>query len=210
MLGTPVDIVEKCVPAAEKANVPLLIEVHGPVRIDGPQVEAFIKLMERMKSPYLGINPDFSLWEKKPVRVRRDLQIRGGVLKENIAQFIDKACGDNVPREKAAEEMKSMGGGNYEMRYLESRYNGYQDPKKLLALKPYVRRFHGKFYEMGEDCRETSIPYEEVVPFLIQNGFEGVIASEYEGARMEMDAFPVDEIEQVRRHQVMLKRLLGA
>ena len=68
---------------------------------------------------------------------------------------------------------------------------------------------HGKFYEMTEDYKETSIPYEELIPFLIQNDFHGVIASEYEGQSSIMDAFPVDEVEQVRRHHVMLRRLLG-
>jgi hypothetical protein len=102
-----------------------------------------------------------------------------------------------------------MGGGDYEKKYVETRYDGYQDPKLLLPLKKYVRRFHGKFFEMTEDYKEASMPYDEIIPFLIQNGFEGAIVSEYEGARAIMDAFPTEEIEQVRRHQVMMKRLLG-
>jgi hypothetical protein len=209
MLGTPADLVEKCLPTAEKLGLPMLVEVHGPVRIDSEQVAAFVKIMEKTRSPYFGINPDFSLWQRRPVRVIRDLRIRKGVLKEDIAKYIDQALEQQVPKEKAAAEVVKMGGGDREKQYLETAYDGYQDPKKLLPLKPYIRRFHGKFFEMTEDYKEFSIPYEEVVPFLIQNGFEGVIASEYEGGRQIMDAFPVEEIEQVRRHQVMLKRLLG-
>lgn len=209
MLSTSPDIVEKALPAAEKAKVELLYEVHGPTRIDGPEVQRLVQLMEKMKSQYLGINPDFSLWEKKPVAVRRDVQIRCGALNAKIAKYIDQACADGVSRQTAEAEVPRMGGGEREKRYLGSRYEGYQDPKKLLPLRPYVRRFHGKFYEMTEDYKETSIPYEELIPFLLQNGFQGVIASEYEGQSSIMDAFPVDEVEQVRRHHVMLRRLLG-
>ena len=44
---------------------------------------------------------------------------------------------------------------------------------------------------------------------LVDAGYDGWISSEYEGQRHVQDALPVDEIEQVRRHQELLKRLLG-
>lgn len=210
MAYTPMEMVEKCLANAEKADVTLVWEIHGPNRLDGPQVEGWVKMMERLNSRHLGLNPDFSLWEKKASPVKRDVQIRAGVLNEKIAKYIDQACDEQVPQEKAAAEVASMGGGEREKAYLTSRYEGYQDPRKLLPLKPYVRRFHGKIYDMTEDFRESSIPYEEIVPFLIQNGFEGTIVTENERTRNIMDAFPVDEVEQVRRHQVQLQKLLGA
>ena len=54
-----------------------------------------------------------------------------------------------------------------------------------------------------------SVPYEEIIPVLIEAEYKGYIDSEYEGARWVEDAFEVDSTEQVRRHQTMLKRLLG-
>jgi hypothetical protein len=209
MLQTPLDITEKCVPDAEKANVLLLYEIHGPTRIDGPEIGRIVQLIEKVKSRHLGLNPDFSLWEKRPSPARRDGRIRAGTLNPIIAQYIEEAQAGGMPREKVAGEIAKMGAAEGDLSYLRSRYDGYQDPKKLLPLKPYIRRFHAKFWEMTEDYTETSIPYDEVVPFLIQNGFEGPMASEYEGQRSIMDAYPVDEVEQVRRHQIMLKRLLG-
>jgi hypothetical protein len=44
---------------------------------------------------------------------------------------------------------------------------------------------------------------------LIQGGYEGAIATEYEGQRMVQDIYPMSAVEMVRRHQVMLRRLLG-
>jgi hypothetical protein len=44
---------------------------------------------------------------------------------------------------------------------------------------------------------------------LREAGYSGYINSEYEGQRLTQDAFETDSCEQVRRHHVMLRRLLG-
>jgi hypothetical protein len=209
LAATPLDVVEKCLSSAEKYNVALNFELHGPNRIDGQLLEIWVKLFEKLKSKYVGLNPDMSLFEKGPVAVRRDSQIRAGVLRADIAKYIDQAQADGFPQEKAAAEVTRMGGLDGEQRYLESRYGGMQDPQKLIPLLKYSHHFHAKCYELNEDCHETSIAYEEVVPLMLANGYQGYFATEYEGQRFLMDAFEVDEVEQVRRHQVMMKRLLS-
>jgi sugar phosphate isomerase/epimerase len=78
-----------------------------------------------------------------------------------------------------------------------------------LLIAPYVYNIHGKFYEMSEDMKEPNIPYEEIIPALIEAGCTGYINSEYEGQRLTQDAFQTDSCEQVRRHQLMMARLLG-
>jgi hypothetical protein len=62
---------------------------------------------------------------------------------------------------------------------------------------------------MTEDLVEYSIPYDKVVAVLDEGGYEGYICSEYEGNRWIEDAEPVQCVEQVRRQQEMLKRLIG-
>jgi len=62
---------------------------------------------------------------------------------------------------------------------------------------------------MTEELREYSIPYEEVIPVLIQGGYDGYIDSDYEGQRHTQDAIETDSCEQVRRHHVMLRGLFG-
>lgn len=211
LLGaTPLDVVERCLPAAEKHNVSLNFEIHSTNPINGPLVEIWVKFFEKMQSKHLGINPDFSLFENKPNRVMRDQLIRAGVLAAEVAKYIDQARADGVPREKAVAQVASMHGGRYAEQYLTRRYGTAQDPKLLLPLKPYCHHMHGKVYEMSEDYHETCLPYEEVIPFLKQNGFEFCIATEYEGQRFIMDAAQEDEVEQVRRHQLLMKRLLGS
>jgi hypothetical protein len=85
----------------------------------------------------------------------------------------------------------------------------YSNPRRLLDYMGHIKHFHGKFYEMLDDNTEYSIPYEEIVPVLQEGGYSGYIDSEYEGNRWIDDAFEVDSVEQVRRHQLLMKRLLG-
>jgi len=84
-----------------------------------------------------------------------------------------------------------------------------QNPKDLLPIMTSIYNIHGKFYEMTEDLVEYSISYDEVIPVLIEGGYDGYFDSEYEGQRQIQDITEVDSCEQVRRRHVMLRRLLG-
>ena len=59
---------------------------------------------------------------------------------------------------------------------------------------------------------DKSIDYETPIKYLKQYGYDGYINSEYEGQRDQQDMgiehLPND-VEQVRRHHEMLKRLIG-
>jgi sugar phosphate isomerase/epimerase len=89
----------------------------------------------------------------------------------------------------------------------------------LREISPHVVCVHGKFYEMsaipGRDgqYQDISIDYEAAVRGLKAGGYDGYINSEYEGQRYYQDrtrAELMSEVEQVRRHQEMLGRLLAA
>jgi hypothetical protein len=54
----------------------------------------------------------------------------------------------------------------------------------------------------------TQITYDTVVPVLMQNGYDGYTCNEYEGQRVG-GVEEIDEVDEVRRHQLMLKRLIG-
>ena len=85
----------------------------------------------------------------------------------------------------------------------------WSEPKAMLDHMPLIGHIQAKFYEMTDDEVEYSIPYDEIVPLLIEGGFDGYLSSEYEGNRHIQDAFPVDSVEQVRRQHAMFGRLLG-
>ena len=88
----------------------------------------------------------------------------------------------------------------------------------LREIAQHVVGVHGKFYNMspvpGKDgqYQDISIDYESAIGALKEGGFDGYINSEYEGQRYFQDRGREDlmsEVEQVRRHQEMLRRLTG-
>ena len=90
-----------------------------------------------------------------------------------------------------------------------SRHNTYYNPNALLQHIPRIFHIHAKFYEMLDDGTEFSIPYDKIIPILIEGGYDGYLSSEYEGNRHIQDVYEVDSVEQVRRQQEMFKSLLG-
>lgn len=88
----------------------------------------------------------------------------------------------------------------------------------MRQLAKYVVSVHGKFNYMSEipgrpgHYRDIAIDYEGAIAALIAGGFDGYVNSEYEGQRYFQDrtrAEMMDEVDQVRRHHEMLRRLTG-
>lgn len=79
-------------------------------------------------------------------------------------------------------------------------------PKDLIPLLPYVHCCHAKYYNVNEDFEETTIPYAEIIQIMKDHNWNGYLLSEYEGPHKENYNHCMT---QVRRHHVMLKRLLG-
>lgn len=88
----------------------------------------------------------------------------------------------------------------------------------MRELAKHVVSVHGKFNYMSEiegktgQFHEASIDYEGALKALSDGGFTGYINSEYEGQRYLQDrtrAEMMSEVDQVRRHHEMLRRLLN-
>jgi sugar phosphate isomerase/epimerase len=76
----------------------------------------------------------------------------------------------------------------------------------IIPLLPYVYCCHAKFVKMSDDFEEMTIPYETIINTLIENNWDGYMVSEYEGPKKDVPGYAV---EQVRKHHVMMKRILG-
>jgi len=208
LIGTPIDVIEKSLPLAEKYDIWFGSEVHFPSSLENPLTQKWIEVIDRTKTRHWGLNPDFGIFQSRPNRVQRERMIRDGNLKASIASYIEQAWADHVPRDQAAADVAKMGSKEGDKSYLDTVYSIKMDnPKLLIQLMPYIRHCHGKFWEMTEDYEERSIPYEQVIPAMIEGGYDGYIASEYEGQRFVQDLCGSDELEQVRRQHVMFKRL---
>jgi sugar phosphate isomerase/epimerase len=79
-------------------------------------------------------------------------------------------------------------------------------PEDIIPLLPYIHCCHAKYYNMDENFDETTIPYVEIVNIMKEHGWNGYLLSEYEGPNKTDYNHCMT---QVKRHHVMLKRLLG-
>ena len=89
-----------------------------------------------------------------------------------------------------------------DLKYLED----YSKPEDVLAVLPYAYACHAKFNYIDENFEEKTIPYEEVLDIMVNNGWSGFLLSEYEGPQRDDFNFLSD---QLRRQHIMMSRILG-
>ena len=82
----------------------------------------------------------------------------------------------------------------------------HSQPEEIIPLLPYVKCIHAKFNKMDDSFNELTIPYKEVIRILKDQGWEGYLLSEYEGEKKDVPGYVSHEL---RKHHVMLKRMLG-
>lgn len=216
---TPPDIIEPALTAAEKYNVTLALEVHAGMSFSHPETRAFIDQMKKLDSEYIGLVVDTGIFCRKHPRISRNY-FTGLGLNPEVADYIDDIF------EKGSDPLQffssKTGSAHIFPDELERLFkcetdriyaifcSGYENsPIDILdTYFPYIKHFHGKFYEMTDAGTEYSIPYDEVIAYLGKKGYDGYIASEYEGQRFVLFDQPIDDIGQVKKHQEMLCRLI--
>jgi sugar phosphate isomerase/epimerase len=206
----PIELIKKVLPHAEKYDCRMAFEIHAVASLKSKTIEDQMELIAKTKTKHLGFTPDMGIFAKRIPRVLFARFIRLGA-QEKLAKYIDSAYQNGVGPDQRREEATKMAVSDID-RELIGYSTGYgyieNDPKELLPLMPYVYNLHAKFYEMTENLEEYSIPYKDIVPVLVDGGYDGYMDSEFEGQRFTQDASETDSCEQIRRQQVMLRRLL--
>ena len=98
-----------------------------------------------------------------------------------------------------------------------STFEDVTKPEEIVEFLPYCWSCHTKFTNVSDDFEETTIPYRDVIRLMVDNGWSGHLLSEYEGPyRFNAEQSPenfgraMDGIpDQVRRHQIMMRNILG-
>ncbi|BBC30869.1 hypothetical protein SGFS_021630 [Streptomyces graminofaciens] len=203
------EVMEAAAPYAEEHGVQLLLEVHAPFHYRHPWIVEHLEVMDRVGAHVLGLMPDMGIHVRRFPRVVSDRALRDGARPE-LVDFIVRTYDDRGDTHALMDIVNYRGGGPVEFALArQATHYIWTDPKEMLAHMPFIGHVQAKFYEMTDDGGEYSIPYEEIVPVLVEGGFAGCLSSEYEGNRHIQDAYDVDSVEQVRRQQSMLDRLLG-
>jgi sugar phosphate isomerase/epimerase len=174
------EFIKMALPVAQKYNFRMMPEIHPPTRLKSKMVEDYVEFIEKEKAtPWFGLNIDFGVFQTR--RARADQESRGGA--------------------GQAADGRGAGGG----RGMAAGPTEPSKPEEIVPLLPYVHCCHAKFMQMDDNCNETSIPYPEIIRTLVAHNWNGYLLSEYEGAdRNRGGAFQA-----VRKHHVMLRRLLG-
>jgi sugar phosphate isomerase/epimerase len=209
IVNTPPAAMEGAAPYAQEKGVRLLLEVHGPLHYEHPWILEHLEVMYRTGSPALGLMPDMGTFVKRFPRLASERALRDGA-DPQLVDYIVKTYDEGGDTSQLPVTVHLRGGGPLEVGLAnQATHYIWVDPRTMLPHMALIGHIQAKFYEMTDEGTEYSIPYEEIVPVLVEGGFDGYLSSEYEGNRHIQDAFPVDSVEQVRRQHAMFARLLG-
>lgn len=206
---TPPEIWADVLPLAEELDLSIGMELHPPFTFDHPRIQAHLAEMDRLGSNRLGLCIDTGIFEKRFSRIKLAYYLRRGA-QQRVADYVAAAYAQGEADASLPERIAPLHPN--EVDAVLARDVGrmvYTDPRKMIAHRDKILWVHAKFYEMLEDGTEYAIPFDEIITALEACGFDGMLCSEYEGNRYIQDLGEVDSVEQVRRQQAMLARLLG-
>lgn len=210
---TPVEIVKMTLPVAQELGVVMALEIHAAMSFDNPSTKAFCDYMKETNSPYLGIVVDTGIFCRKHPRVSRDYFLSLG-LNPEVAQYIDSIFESGIDPLNAfkngmPKELTDLFKGEIDHMYAIFS-DGYENcPYSILdEYMSYIKHIHGKCFEFLENGEEYSIDFTEIVKYLDSKGYDGYIATEYEGNRFVPVGGVADGLSNVRKHQALLKKAI--
>ncbi len=194
---------------AREYGVILTVEIHNPETPTSPIMTEYYNMMVETGSKYLGFVPDFGMLANRPNKAEFDRAVQNGARRE-ILDFAIELRYNDVSREDGRAEMAKKEANGFEMQMFESMYGYMQfskvpDYEGLKKILPYCPLMHGKFIDILEDGTESTIPYADVLKVLDEAGYDGYIASEFEGqVKPGRSSF-----EYVREHIEMERKILA-
>jgi sugar phosphate isomerase/epimerase len=200
------ETIMKALPAAEKLDVKIAVELHSPTQLKSGFVDSILEVISRTGTRHFGFCPDFSAFVRRLPRARLARLMTQGA-RRNIVDYIAAAYEQNLGPARTVAEVKRMGGNSVEVEYagIAGAYHfSNNDPQDLAPLVPYSYHVHAKFYEITDELREYSVPYDEVLAVLAKGGYTGYLSSEYEGARVDYTTSAA-----IRAQHALCRSLLG-
>lgn len=209
LVSTPLEVVKGSLDYAEEMDVKIALEVHSPFTFGTEWFEERLDYIKESGTKWFGIMPDLGVFVRRMAPVMEQFYIRKGATPE-IVKLVSDAYFEEQDKQETLERVKNMSDANeIDIQYAElATHFVFTDPNILIENIPYIMHVHGKFYEINRDLEEPSIPYKDILNALKEGGYKGYICSEYEGNRHIQDYKEVDSVEQVSRHQKLLKKLI--
>lgn len=214
MVGhTPWNVVMPVMEFAEKYDITLAFEIHGGMGFHTEKTKAQIREVKRINSPNLGLVIDSSLFCRSLPGKIRNLAEKFGT-SESVLNYIDNIYADGrcpmeVFENGIPDDMEPYVKSPMD-RMIPALVKGYENnPISVLDdYMPYVKHIHGKLLGMTKDGESDCNDWQEIIDYLSVNGYNGYIATEYEGQRYKGLDEKSDEIETVRSHQRLLRKCI--
>lgn len=172
-------IFEKMLPYAKKIGIVLSIEMHAPHTPEVPVWKEYLEIMDRSEG-WLGVVPDFSIFAETPhqlniIQAMEDFGCREDKVYEIIARHQNEESKEALLEDPAYTQA--------EKEFVEDVYHTYGKAhlewmELLLKNTVYI---HAKFWFLDEDEFDHTIPCDKLLPIIKKYGYQGFIASEYEG-----------------------------
>ncbi|RCX09868.1 xylose isomerase-like TIM barrel protein [Anaerobacterium chartisolvens] len=187
-------IYEKMIPHCERLDIKLAIEMHHPHHPRVDVWEKYIELMHTKGKGYLGVVPDFSIFQVRPHKLLVERLLKAGFRKEQLDRVLELHENKVPLNETLKLDLNAL-----EKEFTESIYEKFnptpiEELSTLIPVTPYI---HGKFYYLENGEADECIPYDRILPEIKRLGYEGYIAAEYEGHHFNMD---IDVPGQLRRY----------
>lgn len=195
----------KMLPICRDLDMKLTIEMHYPHHMNVPIWHEYIAAFTDPKNDgYLGVVPDFSVWQFTPHTLHIRQGIDEGARPDIFAEII------RLMREgKGEEEIFSTvpGMSAVERKYTEEFCHKFGHPAPLSDLKEllkYTTCIHGKYYYIDETGIDPSISFADLMPIIRESDYDGYVLSEYEGHHYYIDG--IDDYEQNRLGYELMKK----
>ena len=236
LVSTPIDVIEGSLEYAEEVGVKIGLEVHAPFSLNSTWAQGYLDRLSgsASKFKYFAFIPDMGIFCKRVPDVVEDKWRRQGA-QQKFIDIVNKAYEDRVAngftkieyslnlgeanmnyrnangQAKLLEQFKELGASPADVGYLMSSYTySWSDPQDLIDNIDRICHTHAKCYNTHEDYVETAVAIPEVVAAYKKCGYDGYLSTEYEGGECLRADMPVDDIEQVRRHQEAMRRAIEA
>jgi len=208
--AAPAEALRRLVPLIEKLEVKVGPEIHAPLGVNSPPVLAYREMYAKTNSPFLGFIPDFGASARSLPAAYLDVLRRRGIEERVLDLALSIWRGPEEAAWKRDEFNRRAAQTGIEATKASALSVMFsmlspQPPAAWLEIMPQVIHIHGKFYDFDADGRETSIPYEELLPVFVKGGFRGFMSSEWEGHLYSWES----GYDYVRKHHALCRRILA-
>lgn len=210
---TSIEIVKLALPVAQELDIVMALEIHAAMSFDNPSTKAFCDYMMASNNKYLGIVVDTGIFCRRHPKIAKEFYLAQG-LNPDIGDYIDGIFAQGTdPKRFFANgipaELKAMIKNETDQLYILFS-DGYEnsDYSILDPYMPFIKHLHGKCFEFASEGEEYSINFKEIIDYLDKKGYDGYIATEYEGNRFVPVGTIPDGAANVRIHQALMKKCI--